>query len=210
MKIEEIYKKFKINPALEKHQKLVAAITLKICDSLSRKVDTKNIVTAALLHDLGNIVKGDVSNFVPAEDLDYWLEVQNETKGQYGDNATEATVKMIKDLNLREEEKVLEYLSWVGGSNLTHRDMDDFKDLEHVILPYADGKVGPSGIVSIEERMEEANKRSKFKNHDPERVRAAINRMEITIFTFSWMTKDEITEKTVEPYLKRVEDWEVK
>ncbi|MCA9380970.1 HD domain-containing protein [Candidatus Dojkabacteria bacterium] len=209
MSIDQIYKDLKIMPSLQKHQKIVAAIAWKICDSLSTKVDTHTIVSTCLLHDLGNIVKGSSDQFAPKGEEEYWQKVETETKEKFGEHASIATVAMIKSLNLENEEKILEYLSWVGAKSLSTRSEEELKNLEFVIAPYADSRVAPNGIVSIDGRIEEAKERYHFKDDQSGPILKSMKRMEVTIFARSWMTADEIKFDTIEPYLRKLDDFDI-
>ncbi len=204
----QIYNKLNIMPSIREHQKTVAAIALKICESLSKEVNTEVIVSTCLLHDLGNILKG-TKNFAPIGEEEKWEKIKEETREKYGETPEEATINMIKTLNLKNEDNILEYLSWVGAKNLEKRSMEDLKDLEHVIAPYSDMRVSPSGVVTIEERLEEARKRYNFIDDKADEIRESFKRMEITIFQFSWMTSSEIDNQTVKPYLKKIENFEI-
>ncbi|MCA9387134.1 hypothetical protein KC669_03815 [Candidatus Dojkabacteria bacterium] len=209
MNITKIYTDLKIMPTLQIHHRLVAAIAWKICDSLSTKVDTKTIISTCLLHDLGNIVKGSSDQFAPKGEEQYWEEVANETREKYGDRASMATVAMIKSLNLKNEQKILEYLSWVGAKSLSTRSEEELKNLEFVIAPYADSRVEPNGIVSIEGRIAEAKERYHFLEDKSGPILNAMKRMEVTIFSRSWMTAEEIKFETVEPYLRKLDDFDI-
>ncbi len=204
----EIYEKLNIMPSIREHQKTVAAISLKICDSLSKKVNSDLIVTTCLLHDLGNILKG-TKNFAPKGEEEYWEKVKEETKVKYGESTDEATVNMIKSLKLSNEDLILEHLSWIGGRNLSNKTNEDLKNLEFVIAPYADSRVSPEGVVSIEERIKEAMSRHNFINDKSEEIMQTLKRTEITVFQYSWMTPSEINNKTINPYLRRIEDFKI-
>ena len=72
MTILEIYEKYKIMPQLRTHMLRVAAVGKIVCDAVNEKVkqnrgefvNTKNVVTACLLHDMGNIIKFDLNYFL--------------------------------------------------------------------------------------------------------------------------------------------------
>ena len=58
-KITDIYKEYKIMPSLQMHMLRVAAVTKMIVDNYNMDLDKESLVVAALVHDLGNIVKMD-------------------------------------------------------------------------------------------------------------------------------------------------------
>ena len=77
--IQEIYTHYQIMPVLQQHMLRVAGVTDLICQLAGDKVDSHNVVIAALLHDSGNIIKFDLQrfpHFLEPEGLDYWLQAQ--------------------------------------------------------------------------------------------------------------------------------------
>jgi 5'-deoxynucleotidase YfbR-like HD superfamily hydrolase len=65
MIIQDIYNRFEILPSLQLHMLRVAAVTQEICKQVKDKLsnETKTLITLSLLHDLGNLVKFDISLF---------------------------------------------------------------------------------------------------------------------------------------------------
>lgn len=62
MRIKDIYSHFNIPQPLQQHMIDVANVAQMICDNWQGEtIDQKSIITLALLHDLGNIVKMDFS-----------------------------------------------------------------------------------------------------------------------------------------------------
>ncbi|USN54769.1 MAG: HD domain-containing protein [Candidatus Peribacteria bacterium] len=55
--IQDIYTQYQIPPSLQEHMLRVAAVAEQICLHSSQEIDHATIVTAALLHDMGNIIK---------------------------------------------------------------------------------------------------------------------------------------------------------
>ncbi len=164
LKITEIYKEYKIMPNLQMHQLRVAAVAKMICDSMDIELDKDKVLKATLLHDMGNVIKFDLvqtqkifgySDFETEEAK----RVQKEFIDKYGDNEHEATVKIIKEIGLSEDimnmadENRFSYMC-------KHKEIDD---IYMKIMHYADGRVGPHGILSYEDRMNDAGNR--YKNH---------------------------------------------
>ena len=76
-RITEIYDEYKIMPNLREHMFRVAGVASLICDNLEESLSKKEIISACLLHDLGNIVKFDLESTaklfsVSEKDLKYW------------------------------------------------------------------------------------------------------------------------------------------
>lgn len=163
MTIEEVYKKYKIPPALAMHMLRVAAVASIICDNFTESIDKQEIVTACLLHDMGNIVKADFAafpaEFYQPEGIEYLKNVQKEYLEKYGDDEHEPTRQITTELGL--SEKIVHLASGNGFMVLCkHRDEED---MNMKIMHYADNRVSPFSIVSYNDRMAEAGKR--YENH---------------------------------------------
>ncbi len=212
-KIEEIYKEYKIMPILALHQMRVASVAMQICDSLSVGVDKDSLVKACLLHDIANIIKFDL-NYFPEhnepEGIDYWQKIKNEYIEKYGNSEHTASVQIVRDLGLSEYIARLveiiepEYVVEVNNS----------KDLGEKIGIYADNRVTPHGVVSIEERNLEAKKR--YENHphsfnDKERefFMNNMSSIEKQIFSSSNIRPEDINDESILKYLEILKNYSI-
>lgn len=154
MQVKDIYEKYKIPPNLAEHMLKVTKVALFICQHWrGQGIDVELVKKGALLHDLGNIVK---FNFARSElwglrvDHDYWRKVQKEFFNKYGTDAHKATIKILHELGINGrllDEVLLGEWHEPGGS------------LERIIVLYADSRVGPFGVVSLEGRIKDLRKR---------------------------------------------------
>jgi hypothetical protein len=206
MLIIEIYAKYKILPFLQLHQLRVAAVTKQICDNTDSVVDTEGAIVAALLHDMGNILKFDLSYFpemLQPEGADYWKSVQEEYRAKYGDDEHVATLKMAEELGV--SKKVQGYMKAVGFRNILTTLEDP--SLEKKICCYADQRVAPFGVVSIKQRLEEGGKRyAKHTNTDQSkshqnRSSDGLYELEHQIFGQSSIKPGDITDESIAPLL---------
>lgn len=59
--IKSIYDQFKVPPDLRKHMAKVTAVVSIVCDNWEGpKIDKQSTIAAALLHDIGNLVRFDL------------------------------------------------------------------------------------------------------------------------------------------------------
>src|SRR3989344_3343249 len=103
MKITEIYKKYKIPKNLQEHQLKVAAVASTICNNFKQKIDKESVITAALLHDMGNIIKFDLGKFpefLEPEGIEYWQIVQVEFRKKDGEYEHDATYKKAEEIGV--------------------------------------------------------------------------------------------------------------
>jgi hypothetical protein len=149
----------------------VAGVASLICDNFSIPIDKEMIINACLLHDLGNIVKFNFEIFpddwYKPEGKKYWEKTQKEFIKKYGNIDHKVTVKILKELRVPNSISHL-----IGNMGFGKSDkICSLSDFNLKILAYADQRVTPYGIVSMEERYEEAAKRysSQIKNkYSPE------------------------------------------
>ncbi len=204
MTIIRVYEKYYILPALQEHQLRVAAIVQIILDNLdsSLLIDKDEMIKAALLHDMGNIIKFDLNafpEFLQPEGLSYWEKIQNKYFSDYGKDEKQATEMIAKELKV--SERVLELINAIGFDNVKKH--FEAKKLAEIICEYADCRVAPKGVVSLEERLRDLQDRYKDRHPTVEQQKQrdeffAIEReAEKYIFERSSLTPQEITPQLV-------------
>lgn len=155
MIIADIYKKYSIMPNLALHQLRVAAVAKMIMEALDMQQDS--VISACLLHDMGNIIKFrlcDFPEFLQPEGLDYWEQVKISTIQKYGPDEHIATYTIAKEIGVSAE--TLACIEAVGFSN----SIKNVKaSLTHRICAYADLRVGPHGLLTLRQRLEDGLKR---------------------------------------------------
>lgn len=202
-KILEIYEKYKIIPQLQLHQLRVAAVASQICSSFEQPPDVQAVITACLLHDMGNIIKFDLGLFpetLKPQGLEYWQEAQQELKNKYGEDEHDATMGIAKELGV--SNTVLTYVNAVGFTKAVNIVIDP--SLEKKICNYSDYRVTPFKIVTLEESI--ADRAERYKNHPKkgnkdlefvEKSRSALRELEKQIFEKSSIKPEEITDSSV-------------
>lgn len=140
----------------------VAGVGKIIAENWVQGCDLKLVTELCLLHDMGNIVKFDLSKndgkFGKIEKVEYWQEVQKSYWDKYGHDAHDATIGIMHDANLsrfvpyiEEEEKL--YFAESNESGLSKA------STAAIILMYADCRVTPTGVVSYRERIDDLKNR---------------------------------------------------
>ncbi len=203
-------------PNLQAHQMRVAGVAMQICESMEKggiAVDKTRVVTACLLHDMGNIIKSDLNyfpEFLEPQGFEYWQNVQNEYFQKYGRNEHEATLKILKELEISSAVMVI-----VDGIGYPHiEDSYIANDFNYKIAQYADLRVSPHGILSITERATEARKRyeGRISDMDESMREQKIKHMfliENQIFSKINMLPEEINDESVAPYIKKLQEFEL-
>jgi hypothetical protein len=214
MKITEIYKRYDIMPILQLHQLRVAAVAKQVCESLEVKVDSNTVITACLLHDMGNIIKFDLSLFpqyLEPEGFEYWDKVRNQFIDTYGTDEHKASIAIAKELGMKQP--VLDCIEAIDFGKAVEN--VERKELEPKICDNADMRVGPHGILSVDERLEEGAKR--YKNRidkwvPPEKQKVlhqAVRDIQEQVFAHSRIKPSSITDVTIAPIIEELRSYEI-
>jgi hypothetical protein len=219
MTILEAYEKYKIMPNLAEHQLRVAAAASQILDNLSPSPspykERGNVVLACLLHDIGNIIKFDLSktkNVLNVDlDLDYWQKVKDEFVKKYGADEHVASVAIARELGV--SNRVLELVDCVGFSQAEGNLKSG--DLGKQICAYADMRVNPGGVVGMEERFTDLRVRynhraNEWGGHDKREVfEKSLREIEKQIFKNCKILPGDITEEKIRPIMLELKSFKV-
>lgn len=167
MKLLEVYKKFGSPPNLQEHMLRVNGIVSFLEKHWTGEpLDWRIAKKAAMLHDLGNIVKLDFvkyAHFLGDEivNLEQWKNIQTKMIEAYGTDDHEATIKMLNEI--RAEREIVEIIS--NKSFARSVDTKNSNNWSLKILYYADLRTLPSGIGTTQERLDDVKKRlTKYTN----------------------------------------------
>ncbi len=217
MSVVDIYKKYKILPSLQEHMLRVAAVASLICDNFKEPLPKEEIVTACLLHDMGNIIKFKmhvIPEFFEPEGVEYWQKIKDEYIEKYGLDEHKATVKIMKEIGFSGD-----VISIADRIDFTHLDnVFNNDDINPKIAFYADARVDPHGVVSYEERMEEGKKRyqnhkSTFGSVDEERREKLVacgREIEKLIFSKCKIKPEDINNESVAPIIAELRNFVIK
>ena len=155
---EDVYREYRIMPSLQLHQLRVAAVGKLICDGFRKPINTQNVVLACLFHDMGNIIKSDITyfpEFAEPEGIAYWEKVKAEFVAKYGPDHHAACAAIAREIGL--PPRAVELVEGIGYSKLGA--IVGSQDWEQKIAEYADTRVGPRGVLPLEERLAEGRTR---------------------------------------------------
>lgn len=209
-KISEIYQEYKIMPGLQMHMFRVAAVASLICDNYIESLPKEEIVTVCLLHDMGNIIKSNfefLPEFLKPEGLDYWQKVKDGYIEKYGKDTHKATIKIIKELNLSRR---ITSLADQNRFSLMCEHKNTY-DIGLKIIHYTDARVSPHGVVSYDDRMEEAKLRYKRRDgiteDERDKLVACGKNMEKEIFAKCKIKPEDITEEIIQPIVSSLQNF---
>ncbi|MCA9382114.1 HD domain-containing protein [Candidatus Dojkabacteria bacterium] len=217
MKVVEIYKKYNLMPNLQLHLKRVAAVSQLIVDNFDLPVNKENIVTACLLHDIGNIIKFKLKlfpNFLEPEGYEYWRKVQNNYIEKYGDDEHLASKMICKELGINNE--IISIIECIGFRKV--KSNVDTKNYDIKISAYSDTRVSITGIKSQKERWSEArpryvkNKGKQMPIEDKayEQHIAWHAELEQQIFKHCRIKPENINDKSAQKLVESFDEYEIK
>ena len=201
-------------PSLQEHQLRVAAVAKQICDNLLVSVDEAAVIKACLIHDMGNIIKFDLSVFpehLEPDGREYWEGVKAEFIGKYGADEHQASLAIARELGA--SDKILECIESI-----------DFKktittaqsiDLEAKICDNADLRVDPHGVVSLDDRLKEGSNRYKkrpdkwIRDDEQQELVRACHEIERQIFSKATIRPADITNESVAPIIEQLKSYEI-
>ncbi len=214
MTINQVYEQYKIMPNLQLHMYRVAAVAQMICEQMRISVEKKEIVLASLLHDTGNIIKFQLEefpSFLQPQGPGYWEQVQRDYLREYGNDEHIATAQIAVELGV--SARLRELISAVGFNKA--QENYESVDFSKKICSYADVRVTPFGVVTLQERLEDLEKRygAKYPSEQDKRRRQLfrdyLQKIEEQIFSHANIKPDDITNEAVEKRLGELKDIEV-
>lgn len=192
----------------------VAGVANLVVNNFDKPIDDKTIIAAALLHDMGNVVKFNFdlpeSWFSPLGKK-YWKDIQNEFIEKYGNNDHDATAAILNEIAV--DEKIKELVNNIGFSK--SENIKKSSDFNIKILSYSDQRVSPQGVVSMEERYIEAQKRyseiiKKYTYEEFEYLKKQNFENASQIFEHCRIKPEDITEEKVLSLIPSLRDFEIK
>ncbi len=212
----EIYAAYKIMPGLQLHQLRVAAVGKLICDNFKKPVNEREVILACLFHDMGNILKFDLTKFpefTAPQGVEYWEEVKTEYQAKYGDDEHAATQSIMKELGLPESVRVL--MKGIGFSQVDR--VEASESTERKIIQYSDLRVAPRGVWTLQERLDEGRKRyfgtgRSIGGEDDGRYKVLVDAaldIEKQIFAEARITPEDINDATAGALIEELREYAV-
>jgi len=211
--IGEIYEEYSIPPWLQEHMLRVSAVASVICDQLGDKVRKHEVVSACLVHDMGNIIKSKLEMFPDLlkdeADLAHWQSVKKEYIEKYGEDEHVATMEIAKEAGILEE--TLKLVDRIGLSELS--EVMDNGTIENKICIYSDLRIGIFGALSLKDRMDELVDRYKARGRYDEEVfnqhRENLNTIEEELFGAIGFSPEDINDESISPTIEGLRNYKI-
>ena len=215
MTVHEIYTKFRTHSGLQLHQLRVASVAKIVCQNYMPDIRPGDIILACLFHDMGNIIKSDLSTmpelFEP-EGEEYWRTIKASFIEKYGSDEHHATHMIAEEIGL--PGAAIEIIDSIGFSHL--KETRRHGSLELKVAQYGDTRVSPFGIVSVRDRFIDGWARSKkrknltsiddLKEHQRtfEEYSKDGLQLEAHLFASTRITPDDINDTSVSPIIEQL------
>lgn len=165
-----IYDYCQLPPVLRQHMVRVTKVGKWLLKHwVGPEFDQSLYIHALLVHDLGNLAKFDLSptavvRLLPLENIEEWKRIQQNFIAKYGNNADEATLKLIHELRLPRADDLAEL---IGGHNPSRLQATvQQPNWTQKLLDYTDFRVGPFGVLSLDERFADLTKRYHYRTEE--------------------------------------------
>lgn len=199
MTVQQVYEKYSTPKNLQEHMLRVAALSKIICDNWTGKnINGSAIIIACLLHDIAKPMKFDItkqSGFgMPQDEILKLEKLQKFIKDKYGDDEHTNTIGMSKDVGIKEDSiQIIENLEWKYTNRLLTEN-----DTESLIAVYCDRRVGPKGVLSLQQRLDDLKVRAMVDYYDDYVKNGEI--LEMTLQEFVSVKLNSITDENLNPY----------
>lgn len=168
--VKNIYAYCYIPTILAEHMWRVTSLTAKLLNSWTgSKLNQQLLLETMLLHDLGNLVKFDLSStaphlLMPPKELAFYQALQKLWQTKFGLDADMATSDLIASLPLKNgiqiSQLILDHTSGTLAATV------ESHDWLQKICDYTDFRVGPYGLVSLTERFADLKRRYAYRHLD--------------------------------------------
>jgi len=217
----QLYTEYKIMPSLQLHQLRVAAVGKLVCDNFTPPaggaINTHDVTLACLFHDMGNIIKSELSyfpEFLEPQGLVYWQGVKDEYVKKYGADHRAANTAIAQEIGL--PQGAYELFAGLGFSKLEKILLD--ASSEQKICEYADLRVGPHGVLPLIERLlegrerylETSKKRLHYASEDSFRkLSESAKKLEEQVLSNTSLAPDDISDAAIQNSIEELQNYSV-
>lgn len=203
MKIDEVYQRFSVPQNLAEHMFRVFGVVCVISENwIGKPLNWNLLKKLALLHDLGNIVKFNLTG----DELSL-KETQKMMIDKYGADDHEATGNMVRELGFGDE-SIETIQSKSFGNSVAISESSNYL---LKILYYADMRVLPNGVGTLEDRLSDVrNRMPKYTSRpDFEDLIGASKDIETQIQENVGILLSSINNETIAPFISEASTYDV-
>ncbi len=190
------------------HMYRVAAVAAAVFDARvsamasnqAGTTDRDDLISACLLHDMGNIIKFNfkvLGEEVSIQGADHWQTVRSDMIARYGRDEHHATLAILDELGV--SARVRGLVDCIGF--LKNEDTLASGDMLRKIAAYADSRVVPNGIATLDDRLNDMYERYATRHPkdapETERNAKALYEIEKELFSGIVLRPEDITEESM-------------
>ena len=193
----------------------VSSVVKLIASNFDKELQVDEMLTATLLHDMGKIVKfklGLIPNSLEPQGIEYWKKVQTSFREKYGSDEERATQNLLDELGM--SKRIKDLVANIGF--MEAKNTFEVGDIEMMICCYADQRVSPFGISTLEYRIEEGRVHYRMNNKvswndtlEWEGFAKYTYKIEEQIFKHCKIKSEEITDKVVAPIIEELKSFKI-
>ena len=213
----QLYAEYRVMPSLQLHQLRVAAVGKLVSENFKDPIRTRDVVLTCLFHDMGNIIKSELSyfpEFLKPQGLVYWQGVKDEYVKKYGADHHAANSAIARGMHL--PESVCTLIDSLGFSKLEEVLKDP--SLERKVCEYADLRVGPYGVLPLIERLLEGRRRyletNKIRPHYESedsfrRLSESARKLEEQVLSNTSLARNDISDAAIQNSIEELQNYSV-
>jgi len=215
--IDNHYQTYRIPANLRLHMYRVTALGQYIIDHLAKSISVNKDIVAKinLFHDLGNVIKFDLSSdntiVISQQEREKLAIIKAEMIAKYGKDEHQATLAIAREIC--EEPRVIELLSQTGVNKIAYAVDGDSWDVK--IIRICDERVGPNGVVTVEARYDDLARRYAGRDHELSNATYLSNRLALVkhleqqIQAVVDIDLQKITDDDINPYIQTLPKYEM-
>jgi len=160
MKVNQIYIHYMTPQNLQTHMLRTTSLAKVLLEFWKGvELDKNAIIQACLFHDIAKPMKFDLAKqaqySTSEEDINKLAQLQNRIKNNYGEVEHHATVMICKEIGLSDAAiNFVDNLEWSYIPRLL-----EANDISSLIPIYCDMRIGPKGVLPLQERLREIKER---------------------------------------------------
>jgi len=165
--VKTVYSECKTPKNMILHMQRVAALAQIICDNWrGPKINNKNIIDAAALHDIAKPISFDFrkqSKFeLNKKETLKLIKFVTKLRNKFGKNEHDAAVWIAKKYKFsKDTARIVSNTWWARIEKLINK-----KEFDSLIVNYSDMRIGFNGLLTIEERIADLKLRKKTEDFD--------------------------------------------
>ncbi|MBN1168759.1 HD domain-containing protein [Candidatus Woesebacteria bacterium] len=202
-------------PQLQLHMLRVAGVALIICDNFKKEINKDPVITASLVHDMGNIIKFNLRLFpenLKPQGLKYWEKVKKEFTKKFGDDEHFATEEICREIGIEETTfKIIKGYGFSKGENTFHSN-----DFSLKIATYSDHRISPFGVTKLIEKINGSLERKYLnKTSSPQimervaKIKDCWKKIEQQIFNHTKISPEDITDGEVTRLIPILREYDI-